>query len=299
MEYSQSEVMLECVKHLPALRVACSDNSSDSMRYGFHNSRLDVPNKTLALEALRVKKKFNGWTAATVTNVTNLWLQGPLENVDEFLSFPNLTTLKLCEVNPADTTKILSECRGRLRELTIFTMSPNEWFTYDPHKVFFLCPKLQKMDWNAEINLGRPDLYPVSAENFENLRQFEFYSPLVRFPSSMVTHILKAKNLEEFGIINIKLSAEDIVEVTNCLKRQEILQNLREFRLTYGEEVVSQQLINFLKLLPCYAPRLRKLTCFSGTRDFLFELRNANIGNLNIPGFEFEMNNDFDDLLDG
>jgi len=291
--------MDECVKHLPALRVACTDNSSENLRYGFHNSRPGSARRTLPLEYLRVKKKFIGWSAAMLPNVTNLWLQGPLDNVAEFLGFQNVTTLKLCEVNPADTMKLLSECRGRLRELTIFTLNSNEWFTYDPHKIFFLCPKLHKMDWNAEVNTGRPDLYPVFAENFEYLRQFEFYSPLLRFPSSMVTHVLKAQNLDFFGIINLKLSVEDLADLTSCLKNKTILQNLRDFKLTYGEEEVSHELIKFLKLLPCYAPRLQKLSCFNGTREFLYELRNANIGNLAIPGFEFEMNNDFDDLLEG
>jgi hypothetical protein len=305
MEFSQSLIMDECVQHLPALRVACTDNSSDNMRYGFHNMRPSAEDRVLPLECLKLKKKFNGWTVATVPNVTTLWLQGPLDNVSEFLGFQNLSVLKFCEVNPADMMKILSECRGRLKELTVFTLSPNEWFTYDPNKIFHLCPKLEKIDWNAEVNAGRPDLYPVSQENFEHLRQFEFYSPLVRFPSTMVTHVLKAENLSYFGICNLKLSVDDVKELTALLKSKAILQNLTEFRLTYGEESVCHELIYFLKILPVYAPRLKILSCYSGTREFLYELNNSNIENLRIPGFEFEtrrfdeIEDMLDDLLEG
>ncbi|XP_059491094.1 uncharacterized protein LOC132205801 [Neocloeon triangulifer] len=298
--FEQSRLMQECLRHLPLLRVCCSDNSVDTIRAGVFDlhSFQGLAQPALYLETAKIVGAFD---FRLVPSLINLRFEEPVNIfVYDFSNLFNLRVLHLSCVKGLFVIEVLSYCGSQLEELTIFSTSHAE--RVDPFEIFSLCPQLRKLDFNMNISIANVETSSASVNqsNFNRMTSFEFHSSSDSFPSKLIFYILSAPNIEHFCVYNdLSIVPDSLIYLSDLLVKGHILQMFRIFQFGCQSEQVQPELIRFLCLLPSYAPKLKLLTCSSASREFANQLSDSLLPNITLSEFDFEGPFDQDEELEG
>ncbi|XP_065347954.1 uncharacterized protein LOC135944731 isoform X2 [Cloeon dipterum] len=323
IKFAQSQLVNECLLHLPRLRICCTDNSHLTLASGFHEIHfLYQPMKTLPLEYLRLSKV--AFPFELTPCLWNLWIENTREY--DFAKCPPVDTLYLIHNSCLVDHLALNTFGDWLHELFINSRT-NE---FDPFDLFMTCTQLRKavfqfktriipeanegmseaaryLDDRSGIFKANPPQHPqndsrVFLSFFQHLRYFFYQHESSKLSSEFVTHVLQAPKLEYFLVYDdLLLQPEDLLLLTRLLTERKILQELQHFEFGWKSREHCDIFEKFLAQLPVYAPKLKFLKC-RVSEEMFNQLYYSVLPLLKIPNFFYNIPLKFDsdmENLDG
>ncbi|XP_059481441.1 uncharacterized protein LOC132200194 isoform X2 [Neocloeon triangulifer] len=286
MQWDQQRFMKECLKHLPLLRICCSDNTDDTMCHG--TIRIDTGDGPFNLETADLECFFD-YTRTPFLKNLKLMTPTYFRNHNNVDSLHHLKVLHLHDVRSHFTVpQVLAECGSRLEELTICTSAG----PVDPFEVFSLCPRLKKLVFK-QLNLTETDQSSalLNESHFSSMETFKCSITTGSFPTQCIDLILLAPNLEHFSLCLYDISSNfhaSFPRLLDALVNGRALQKLRTFKFGSCHRS-SPELLNFLCLLPIHAPKLKLLKCVPASEELKNQLLDSMLSQISIPDFHFEI----------
>ncbi|XP_059473892.1 uncharacterized protein LOC132195725 isoform X2 [Neocloeon triangulifer] len=269
-----TQLGLECLKRLPRLR------SSTFCIYGWPGKEpctYQCPRQPLPLEQLDIAGSFDLQLVPSLKQLVWYGVESPRPmSAVSAPAFAYLTSLRVLITHYVQgnlIAEVLPFCGGRLEEIKL-TVSDDS--SLDICDVFLHCPLLHKFHIYYEIFVQEPKPFShnLQASHFQNLQEFFLdWRVSHAYASKLLALVLTAPHLQRFVMKqSFTLNAEDCDRFSHLVVQERILQKLETFVFGSHREQPAE-LLDFLRMLPIYAPWLETMECLGAHRSFLVQMR--------------------------